>query len=377
MTQQKSSKVDKLYESIEQGRLGKNRGYSTGLDGMDDITTGNHAGTFYLIAGPTGSGKSTLAIYSYIYAPLMYENLLGSDKYKIIYFSLEMNSEILLAKLLCMYLADQMGIEISYNEVLSRRDVLPDDLYDKVLEGRAWIEQVAQHLIIFDRELTSKGLEIFLEGYSKRIGTWESTTNEETFTPYNPDAYYGIVVDHLGLLKTLPGQDKKAAMDAACQVLIRFRNKCKMSPIAVMQTNRSASSMDRRMEHMQDPELSDLKGSGDPAEAAEVVLSLFYPTREKMATWKDFNLKVLGDSFRALFCLKGRFGDANLAKPLMFFGRSGIFKELPKDPKMVNEKAAFFKSLTHFNKGIDLDDTSNQDETEDEDDNTNYQFVIG
>lgn len=377
MTQQKLSKVDKLYENIAKGRTGKNRGITTGLEGMDDITTGNHKGTFYLIAGSTGSGKSTLAIYSYIYAPLMDGGLLGSDTYKIIYFSLEMNAEILLAKLLCMYLADQMGIEISFNEVLSRREVLSDELYDKVLEAKEWLTEVAKHLIIFDRELTSKGLEIFLEGFSNRIGTWERTTNEETFTPHNPDVYYGVVVDHVGLIKPLPGQDKRTAMDATSDVAIRFRNKCGMSIIFVMQTNRGASSMDRRMEHMQDPELSDLKGSGGPGEAAEVIFSLFYPAREKMPNWKEFNVKVLGDGLRGLFCLKNRFGDANLAKPLMFFGRSGIFKELPKDAKMVNEKAAYFRSLMHFNKGIESDDNSNPDETNDENDNHDYQFVIG
>lgn len=377
MTRQRLSKVDNLFESIKRGKEGKNKGIPTGINGMDDITTGNHQGTFYLIAGSTGSGKSTLAIYSYIYAPLMLGGLLGSDKYKVIYFSLEMNAEILLAKLLSMYLALEKDTELSYNEILSRKEIISDKMYDLVLQGKSWLEKVAKHLVIFDKELTTKGLQIILDGYVKRIGQWEITENESTFILNNPDSYHGVIIDHIGLIKTLPGQDKRTAMDDASDILINFRNKCKLSPIVVMQTNRAASSMDRRTEHMQDPELGDLKGSGGPGEAAEVILSLFYPTREKMPAWKDFNLKVLGDSFRALFCLKNRFGDANLAKPLMFFGRSGIFKELPRDGKNVSANAQHYRSLSKFGLDIELDKVSNQDKNQEQEDSKEFMFTLG
>ena len=38
---------------------------------------------------------------------------------KYIYFSLEMSSELLLAKLMCLYMYEEFGVVISYTELMS------------------------------------------------------------------------------------------------------------------------------------------------------------------------------------------------------------------------------------------------------------------
>ena len=53
-----------------------------------------------------------------------------------VYFSLEMSSKVLLAKLLNLYIFDTYGIEISYMTLLSIREKLPDKYYKYIQDSR-------------------------------------------------------------------------------------------------------------------------------------------------------------------------------------------------------------------------------------------------
>ena len=47
--------VDILYKTIEQGREGKNKGFSTGIQKLDEYTGGVRSGIYTLIFGLSGS----------------------------------------------------------------------------------------------------------------------------------------------------------------------------------------------------------------------------------------------------------------------------------------------------------------------------------
>lgn len=108
--------INNLYNSIEAGRLGKNKGISTGLSKIDNYIGGIQRATYYLLMGVSGSGKSSYALYSYIYRPLKDNpdvNML------IIYFSLEMSGKKLLAKLLSLYIYEEYNAIIPYKDLMS------------------------------------------------------------------------------------------------------------------------------------------------------------------------------------------------------------------------------------------------------------------
>ena len=42
------------------------------------------------------------------------------------------------------------------------------------------------------------------------------------------------------------------------------------------------------------------------------------------------------DTLRSIICLKNRFGQSDLAIPVSFYGKSGIWRELPK-PEEIND----------------------------------------
>jgi replicative DNA helicase len=108
--------IDLLYQKIDQGRQGKNIGLSTGISKLDKYTGGIQAGLYTLIFGVSGSAKSALALYSYIYRPL---RDYPEKDIRLCYFSLELSAELLLAKLLCMYIYEEYNIIIPYTNLMS------------------------------------------------------------------------------------------------------------------------------------------------------------------------------------------------------------------------------------------------------------------
>ena len=59
------------------------------------------------------------------------------------------------------------------------------------------------------------------------------------------------------------------------------------------------------------------------------IVVLFNPFRSKLSTYRGYCIKELKDGFRSLLVLKNRFGASDVAIGVGFYGRCGIFKELP------------------------------------------------
>ena len=94
--------------------------------------------------------------------------------------------------------------------------------------------------------------------------------------------------------------------------------------------------MERRKQGLSNMRLSDTKDSGNPPQDAEVVLSIFNPNREKLSTYKGYDIAQLGDKFRCITVLKSRYGESDVEVGCNFFGRMGIWKELPKPLEIID-----------------------------------------
>ena len=354
--------VDKLYELIDKGRSGLNIGISTGLTKLDSVISGIQKQTFYLIAGSTGAGKTSLCLYSFVYRPLMEH--LGTDNFKVIYYSLEMTAEMLLAKLLSIYIWETFNIQLSYQQILSRLNILDDYNYGYILKAKDWLKQIEKQILIYDKKLTTNSLYAHLKAYAEANGIFEEQDHKVIYKPNNPDQILLVVGDHMGLMTPLAGQTKKQAMDLGAEYMFYFRNKCGWSMLPLQQLNRQNSSIDRRKENMQIPEIQDLKDTGGIAEAADVVLALHCPAKEKMSTWEGYNIKILKDKIRGICVLKNRFGESDKIVPAAFYGNINYFKDLPKSEEII-AKGNDYRPYIDLNFQEDLEekneDSSSQD----------------
>lgn len=321
---------DKLLKLIDKGRAGENQGLSMGMPKLEKYIDGVTQDTYFLVAGGTGSGKTSFVLYSFIYKPLM-ENL-DNEGFHIIYLSLEMTAEQLMAKLLSLYIYETYGVELSFKDLLSRGkdQVLSDDDYQLVLDSLPMLKRIESHLIICDTLLDPVGIKNYVLNALTRFGTFK----DNTYTLHNPTHIIEVIVDHIGCVKS--NGDKKITIDDTSAVMRELRNRCKITPVVVMQVNRGASNIERRKLEHQELQLDDLKGSGNPAEDANIVMALFYPFREKMSKYRGYDIKQIGENFRSAIVLKNRFGSADIAVGLGFYGKIGKFAEMPKSSEIMD-----------------------------------------
>lgn len=322
--------TNSLLHQITYGREGKNWGYSMGLPKLEEIIDGVTQSTYTLIFSPTGTGKSSIALYSYIYKPLMEH--LDDDDFKVTYFSLEMSAEMLYAKLLSMYIFEKYHIELSTKELLSRKKdyTLSDENYEIVKQCLPWLHRVEEIVTVYDKSLSAEGLYSILMKELEKNGTFAETEGRKIYTPNNENLIHLVVIDHLSLARRTNGRTLKEEMDLISSYLVTLRNRCKISPLVIMQANRNSTAMDRRKEGLNNLRIDDTKDTGAPAQDSEIIISIFNPFREKLSSYRGYDIKSLGSNFRVVTVLKNRYGEADVEVGCAFYGKISYFAELPK-----------------------------------------------
>ena len=319
-----------LLNQITLGRTGKNQGYSMGMPKLESIIDGVTGATSTLIFAPSGVGKTSIALYSYIYRPAMEH--LTDGKFKVIYYSLEMSADKLFGKLLSMYIFEKYGKELSTKELLSRKRgyVLSDEDYQIVQECKPWLEQLEKVITVYDKNLNAQVLYSTLMKELEQVGSFQEEGKRKVYIPNDPSVITLVIIDHMALLRPSDGRTLKQEIDLASSYLVSLRERCKISPVLIMQANRDASSMDRRKEGMTTMTLNDVKDSGGPVQDSEIVISLFSPFREKLSTYRGYDIKQLESRFRVVSVLKNRYGEGDIEIGCAFYGKPCIFAELPR-----------------------------------------------
>lgn len=364
-----SEVVDQLFRQIDDGKEGKNIGLKTGLQKLDYYTGGFQRALYKLIFGQSGSSKSSFVIYTDLYRVLIdypEANILH------IYYSLEMSSNVLLAKLLNLYLFETYGIEISYLDLMSVRKPLDDSIYQYVLKGREWLNTITKKLIIFDTQLNADSFYATMMNLLKERGEFvKSADGKRTvYKPKDPSLLINVVIDHLGLLNPSKGRAKKEEMDLCSAYCVRFREVCGVSFDVIMQENRNAGSMDRRKADLCEPTPEDIKDSGNSYNDCNICIAMYYPLKYQLTSYRGY--KVLGDdgmgsAIRSAILLKHRFGNANKVFPLGFQGSIGRFVELPK-PDLIDY------SIYQSWKDEKIEDQKQEDQKIEDNSKTKYSF---
>ena len=333
--------TESLLKEIELGREGKSHGYSLGMPKMESIIDGLTKRTMTIIGSNTGSGKTSYVLYAYLYRPLMEH--LYDDNFRVQYFSLEMNAEMLFTKLLSTYIFETFHKELSLKEILSRKKdyILSDENFNIVKKGLEWLKIVEQKVKVYDKSLTANQLYAILMKELSKLGTFTESENRKVFTPNNPDLVYEVIIDHIGLMKPTSG-NKKKEIDDTIAYLITLRNMCNISPTIIQQINRDQGNIERFKAGRSEITLNDFKESSDTTDGADIVVSIYNPNRDKLNTSKGYNVKTLGDKFRLLTVLKSRYGDSEVCIGVNYQGKINYWKELP----MPNEIYDYNKYLT-------------------------------
>ncbi len=363
------SVIKSLIESIKRGKKGKNKGLYSGFPKLDKIIYGLQKRYFSVIAGDSGSGKSSLALYMYVYRPIM-ESISNKKPVNILYFSFEMSSEVLLAKLLSIYIWETYNRQITYEQILSLTSEISDIDYEYIKKSVKWLQKVEERMTIIDKQVSPKAVYAISKNWLSNYGKFEEIDEHHTnYVPNNPEQYLIGVIDHIRLLS---GEGTvKERIDTCCDYCVGLRNKTNMSWCIVQQLNRGFKNMERRNSNYQMLQLDDLADSSSPAQSAEVVIGIFDAFREKMKTCEGYKIDQMLDTFRMLQVLKNRFGLSNKNLGVAFHGAVGYWNELP-NPNEIND----YSKYSTLEPQLMLKNEENLDYSENISDKKTYEFTF-
>lgn len=351
--------ANQLLRNIKRGREGKNIGIPTGMSKLDAVTYGIQRRSLVVVAADQGSGKTSYSIASYVYN--LYKNR-GDKEVNILYYSFEMSGDTLFAKLLSLYIFDTFSKEITYETILSLTSPISDEDYDYIVKSEKWLFELEKVFTIYDKSLTPGGIFATCKEWLKLHGEFvQVDEHKENYIEHNSEAYKVVLVDHIGLVS---GADtKKVRIDTTCDYLIYFRNKCNITGIIIQQINRNSKSVDRKLNGYELLQLDDLSDSSATGQAAEVVLMIYYPYREKVATCEGYPIQsTLKSRGRIIQVCKNRYGRSEVNVGASFFGEIGLFVELPQPKEITNYEV--YTSLDKYREFKDQSNNLKTDENE-------------
>lgn len=356
--------VENLLKQIEQGRTGYNQGYSTGIPKLDKIIDGITRQTYMTVFSDSGSGKSSAVLF-FVYNCLC--QALNKDDFFVYFFSLEMNSEMLFAKLLTTYIFENYKKEISLKQLLSREKdyILSDEDYQIVQECIPWLNKVEQKLKIYDKGLNADILYSKIMKELERFGHFEENDNHKKFVWNNPNMIFLTIIDHISLLRPNKGRTLKQEIDLASAELLTLRNIAAISPVVIQQANREQGNVERRKQGLVNFNINDTRDSANPVQDSEIVISIYNPFRNRLNTYKNYDISLLRDTFRSITILKSRYGESDVEIGVNFFGKINEWRELP----LPNEIYDYTKYQTP-------DYIINPDEEKKKIDNLNFNFTL-
>ena len=328
--------LELLWALIEKGKKGDNIGISTGLPKIDKLIGGIQPHRYYLVGAASSVGKTSFVLY------MMYNILKNERKEAPIYFqyySLEIGADVLLAKLMGLYCAEEFGIYLTINDILSFETPISEEQYEYLKQAKKWLSTITEYIDIVDTNVSADVLYARTLKFAETIGHFEEHNGRKYYIPNNPNQLTIGIFDHFALMNVQAGRTLKQEIDLASSYMVTLKRKLPLSWIALMQQNRESSSMDRRKADLSEPGLNDLKDSGSPSQDSDVVMQLFFPFREKLATYRGYRIlgdNALGQVHRSVILSKNRYGIANQVINLGFYGSVGWWIQLPSPDKITD-----------------------------------------
>jgi replicative DNA helicase len=256
--------IDKLYERIAIRESGKLPGINTGLKRMNAMLAGWQPGELYVIAARPGMGKTALALH-------FAEHAARNGK-PVLFFSLEM--------------ADYK---------LTDRMIIGETEIDSAKYHHANINNLDRENILHKANYLS-GLQIY---FDEQSGIDIDYIVSASRLAVRKNDIKMIIIDYLQLIdmKEKPGQTRDMAIGNVTRKLKQISKELSIPVILLSQLNRSLESRSDK-----EPNLADLRESGNIEQDADVVFMLFRPMYYKIESYNNVDstnmLWILTKKFR-------------------------------------------------------------------------------
>lgn len=310
---------------------------------------GIEKGRYYIVTGATKSAKTQFATYTFLYYPLLFAFKNPSKlRVKIFYYTLEETQEDILERFMSFLLFQQTKGQMRYSRSdLSSANIdkrLPDGVLEKFDESPlSEILEFFQENVIFSNSTNPTGVWKQCKNFAEQNGTvyhreakyvdefgqTQVTTEAfDHFEPNDPNEYWIIFFDHVGLTTTEHGKSLRETIQKLSEYFVLLKNRYKFIPVAIQQQAMFEDNDAFKMNLLR-PTIANLADNKATARDCDYCLSMFSPYKYGLKQSKDYDIGMLRDNFRLMECLVNRHGESNGCLPLFFDGAVDYFSELP------------------------------------------------
>lgn len=328
-------------EEFKKGQSGGNKGLPMG-DGLANVSkaiNGVQRARIYGVAAAPKAGKSTFVDYGFVIEPFLY-CIANNIPIEWIYFSFELDRVSKEFDFAAFFLWHDYGIEyiqlpegvyhtsegVSSNVIELSPDYLRGRLQDdegRVITVKPEIQEVLKTvyetriiplfgeyaengdrirkgLIKFiEQKDNPTGIYKYLKEHAKKSGRFVTHTSGKVtriggYVSDYPEKYTIVIVDHLRKLINERGWQMKQTVDKMIEYMVELRNWCGYTFVPIIHTNRSMTDVER-IRYAKDelyPTSDDIKDTGNLAEDADYLFTLFNPNDERYKLQKHFGLAI-------------------------------------------------------------------------------------
>ena len=319
---------------------------------------------YVVITASEKCGKSQFCSFVYLYHVLDYAfEHRDQCSVHIIYFALEESIQRIIHRYMSYLLWKFDGERIPPTDLRSTSAdyPLPEEILDK-LNSDKYQERLKffEENVQFETEDTNPtGILRVCEDYAKSVGTYKSHKKKsrgnidkdvEVFDSYvqNDKNHYKIcIIDHGGLIDLERGMTLKQSMDKMSEYIVKYlRNRYKFTIAWVQQQAMEAEGLEAIKQKRMTPTVATLGDTKYTARDANLVISLFDPSRFGLSSWLEYAIdgpdhNGLQNFARFMKVERGRDGEQGGVCPLFFDGAVCNFEELPT-PDNVNAVAQYY-----------------------------------
>jgi len=259
------------YDVLEELKNNKNRRKSGdviaipwSLPRLSTVLPGIERGRYNLISANAKAGKSQLTDFLYVYQPVEWilKNPNTDITLKIFYFSLEVSKEAKIKAAMCYKLYSDYGILISPQKLSSIfSNYILDDKVEAIVnseEFRNWFTSFEKMVTFYDTIRSPGSIFHLVKSYAEHPSngsytyktiSWQNEDNTYTqrtvknkYIPVRPNEYVVVVVDHVGLFQTAPGETLFQAIGRySSEFCLEMRDKWQYTPVIVQQQSADSS----------------------------------------------------------------------------------------------------------------------------------------
>lgn len=325
---------------------------------------------YIVFTANTKVGKTQIASFLCLYETLNYAfEHPDQCSVDVLYFPLEESIQRIYQRYMSYLLYKFDGYRLSPRDLRSTSVdyPLPDDAL-ALLKSDRYQERLRffdKHVCFNQTDTNPTGIHNACKAFAKRFGEYRTRKVKSangsgreveefvSYTPYDPNHYQIIFVDHVRLIDSEKGFTQKQTIDKFSEYVVKYmRERYKQTVISIQQQTFETEGLEAIKMKRMVPSLAGLGDSKYTSQDANIIVGLFDPNQFGLPNWNGYTIDdgeghgLMGYS-RFMNLIRGRDGEAGDVCPLYFDGAVCYFEELPK-PEDVNAITQYYTRVKNL-----------------------------